>query len=452
MTDPIPSRAGGYADRGFRILAQILDEAARAEAEGLLFDPVTQLPTLQLLLAQIRSTLAGRSQVGLITVIVNPFVRFEELFGWDTYDQVVRTVAAALDDLKVTSLREGDTVAELSMSGNSFVLVLSPPRQKRFVVYDDLDRLRARISEGLTTRLASAFAPEIASKFSCSIGCSVIQQEPGVPVERLVLRGVDQAYGDAFRERDRKLAARVTKLTGIIEQRELLTLYQPVVDLQQATVLGYEAFTRGPAGEFKDPSYLFKVAYEAELLWKLERACREQALARAAELPEGSLLFLNIDPDSIFDPELRGSAPLRELAGRVVLEITERAAISDYALLRHALDVIRDLGLRFAIDDVGSAYSGLRLIAEIQPNFVKLDMALTGGVRENVVRNELVRTVARVAEKLNAPLIVEGVQSPEQLDALVELGIRYAQGFLFGLPEPRFAAVPFGSLAIQRRP
>jgi EAL domain-containing protein (putative c-di-GMP-specific phosphodiesterase class I) len=429
------------ADRGFRILAGILDEGARSDMQDVLFDSVTDLPSLQYLLTQIRSTLEARSQVGLITLIVNPSVRLEELFGWMTYEHVLKSVAAALQDIKTESLREDDAIAELSMSGNSFVFVLSPPRYQRFVLYNDLAKLRERIYQKLRVRLGRDFPPEVAAKFTSSIGCSVLTHEPGVPVQRLVLRALDQAYSDAFREQDAVLAARVAKLNDLIERRELGTVYQPVVDLRNGTVLGYEALTRGPPGELQDPALLFKLAYEGQALWRLDRACRELALERARALPDGALLFLNTDPDSVFDPELRRSKALRDLADRVVLEITERAAISDFGLFRRALEVIRDLGLRVAIDDVGSAYSGLRLIVETRPDFVKLDMAITAYVPESVVQQDIVRTVAGVAQSLNAPVIIEGVESREQVEALHTLDVRYAQGYFFGQPEPQFNPV-----------
>lgn len=448
MPDAVPDRATStYADRGFRLLAHILDDAARAEVESLLFDPITRLPMLQLALRQIRSSLEGGRQVGLLALIVSPFTRLEEMFGWLTYERAVRTVAGVLEDVKGECLREDDSIAELSMSGNSFVFILSPPRQKGFVLYEDLGRVRDRVGQKLQEKLTGdLFPPEVASRFGCSIGCGVVQAEPGMPFERLVLRALDQAYSDAFRERDREFAGRVARLTRIVEHEELVAVYQPIVDLRAGTVLGYEAFTRGPKGDLEDPGYLFKLAYEAQLLWKLERVCRDKALAGVATLPEGALLFLNTEPDSIFDPQLQRSGALRALANRAVLEITERAAISDYALFRRALEVIRDMGLRVAIDDVGSAYSGLRLIAEVQPDFVKLDMTISADMGA-VVKQDLVRTVARIAERLNAPLIVEGVETREQLDALLSVGIRYAQGFLFGPPRPDFAAVTPGHRA-----
>ena len=428
IADDVPQRPpAARTDRGFRVVADALDDAARTDVREILFNQVTELPSLQFLLTQIRTTLEARRQVGLLTLIVNPSVRLEELFGWVT-------------EIKAEALRQDDVVAELSMSGNSFVFLLSPPRYQPFILHDDLTRLRQRIAQHLGERLTRSFPPAVVAKFTSSVGCCVLTHEPNVPVQRLVLRALDQAYADAFRERDAELAARVARLDELIARRELVTLYQPIVDLRDQGVLGYEALSRGPPGELQDPALMFKLAYEADAVWKLDRACRELALAGARRLPEGALLFLNTDPDSVFDPELQRSTALRELAGRVVLEITERAAIRDFGLFRRAIEVIRGLGLRLAIDDVGSAYSGLRLLVETRPDFIKLDMAITGSLPDSQVQRDVVRTVARMAEGLHAPLIVEAIERQEQLDVLATLDIPYAQGYLFGEPDAQFRA------------
>ncbi len=97
------------------------------------------------------------------------------MFGWLTYERAVRTVAGVLEDVKGECLREDDSIAELSMSGNSFVFILSPPRQKGLVLYEDLGRVRDRVGQKLQEKLTGdLFPPEVASRFGCSIGCGVV--------------------------------------------------------------------------------------------------------------------------------------------------------------------------------------------------------------------------------------------------------------------------------------
>lgn len=436
------------ADRSLRMLSGLLegaDEQSRAAVEEVLFDPVTQLPTLHLLLRQIHSTLQSRNQVGLLTIHVSPYVKVEELFGWEMFDEVLRTVADLLEDIKKETLREADILAELSMSGNSFVFVLSPPRYNRFVRYEELDRLRRRIAVSLEEKITSSFPPELAVNFGAFIGCVVLNHEPDVPVSRLIIRGLDAAYTDAFQEREEELRQRKAALSRIIHERLVYTVFQPIVDLEEERVLGYEAFSRGPKGEFQNPDYLFRMAYQTNLLWQLERICRDQAISRIADVPEGKLLFLNVDPDSILDPQLSRWSTQEHIGPRIVLEITERVGIADYVLFRRVLNLIHSMGLRFAIDDLGSAYSGLRMVAEVRPHYIKLDMDIARNVNEDHVKRELIRTIARFSRAIETPLIVEGVETQAELDTLREIGIRYAQGFLFGSPDAKFGGVDFAA-------
>lgn len=436
--------------RDFQILEQLLVGTAdeqRAEVEGVLFDPVTHLPTVHLLLKQIHATLQERGQVGILTLHVSPYVKIEELFGWDTFDELLRAVAEFLQEVKHDSLREGDFVGELSMSGGSFVFVLSPPRYNPFVQYDDLDRMRNRIRQQLLDKLEERFPEELVRQFGCFVGCVVVNHEPNVPVGRLIMRALDAAYTDAFQEREREFQDRKAGLLQIIAGRQIRSVYQPIIDLAEQWILGYEAFSRAPEGPFANPSYLFTIASEMKVLWQLERLCREQAVARLPELEPDQLLFINVEPESIFDPELRRWSREAGLEGRVVLEVTERSGVEEYILFRRVLDVIRSVGLRVAVDDVGSAYSGLRMIAETQPDFIKLDMGLTRGMRDETVRRELVSTIADFSTRVGTPLIVEGVEEPADLEVLRTIGVRYVQGYLFARPAPHFAQVDLSQVA-----
>ncbi len=435
--------------RELRIVEHLLtgpEAGPRSPVEDALFDPVTQLPTLHLLLKQIRSTLSERSQVGVLSLHVSPFVKLEELFGWETFDAVLRTIAEMLQEIKKECLRESDSVAELSMVGGNFVFVLSPPRYNQSVKYDDLDKLRQRIQALLRAKLAERFPAEVCAQFGAFVGCVVINHDPATSIDRLILRGLDAAYTDAFQERERELQNRRQGLERVIAGRTISTVYQPIVDIQEQRILGYEAFTRGPPGDFANPEYLFKLAYQTRLLWQLERLCRAKAVARIGDLPRDCLLFLNVDPESLLDPELSEWSRAENLAGRVVLEVTERAGVDDYILFRRSLDLIQSLGLRVAIDDVGSAYSGLRVIAEARPHFIKVDMGLTRGLHDDVVRQQLVGAIGAFAERVGSPLIAEGVETIEELEALRSMGVRYVQGYLLGRPAAEFAQVDFDVL------
>ena len=185
---------------------------------------------------------------------------------------------------------------------------------------------------------------------------------------------------------------------------------------------------------------MFRAARDTGVLWELERLCRRSGLKLAPDLAEHQLLFLNIEPDSIHDPELCGAAFLEQIryAGlqpkQIVLEVSEHVAVRDFPAFRRALERNRDLGFRVAMDDVGSGYAGLQAIAELFPDFLKVDMALVRNLHQHPIKRELIATIRRFSDRTGIRLVAEGVELPEELESLVETGVRWAQGFLFAHP------------------
>jgi EAL domain-containing protein (putative c-di-GMP-specific phosphodiesterase class I) len=154
----------------------------------------------------------------------------------------------------------------------------------------------------------------------------------------------------------------------------------------------------------------------------------------------GELLFLNVERDSFRDPELLGPSFRSELErahlspSQVVLELTEHTLIRDFQSFRARLRACRERGFRLAMDDVGTGYCGLQAIAEIQPDYLKIDMMLIRDLHTHPVKRELVATIRRFADSTNTVLIAEGVESREELDSLAALGVRHVQGYLFARP------------------
>ena len=415
-----------------RVLRRLLDSPQARDVKDALFDPVTSLPTLSVLLPHVRQLLAQRKGVGLLTVNITPFAKLEEVYGWESFDKVVRGVAGCMRAVKDAALRKEDTLAELTVNGNVFVLILSPPRRRRRMGEGDVSAIKRRLARQLDAYLASAFTADVLRRFACFVGGALMRPDPSVRVERLVYRTIDEALADAALEENKVLRQRTRQLKAILDGKRVSTVYQAIIDLDTRAVLGYEALSRGPAGSLQNPASLFQAAYDADLVWKLERLCRQRALRRLSGLGSGQLIFLNLEPSCVFDPELTARAFVRRFAKRIVFEITERAAIADFAAFRQAVQLLRRSGFRVALDDVGSAYSGLRVISEIRPDFIKLDMQLIRGADGDQVKRQLIGAVAKFCADAEVPLIVEGVETQAELDVVRGLGVRRAQGLLFG--------------------
>ncbi len=426
-------------------LSEAID--AHPELRKLLFDSVTGLPTTPLLFPRIRALLADRGEVSLLCLNVVRYSKIEEIYGWKVFDEVMRQVSQALENITGSYLRDSDIIAELMISGNSFVIVLSPPRNTLHVEHEALALLTKRVEDRVREDLEKAMPAALFRKFGCYVGSATIKADPNMRLERLLHEGLEQALDESQTREAVDAAERKRRLAEIIEKGDVHTLVHPVLRLDDLSIIGYEALSRGPeGGEFERPDKLFKVAYDADLVLRLERLCRRQAIRAAADLPEGRMLFMNIEPEAIGDPELRDvmfTALLADAAitpDRIVLEITERQAITDFPSFRSTLEYLRALGFSVAVDDAGAGYASLQVLAEVRPEWLKIDISLTRGVDVDEARRQLMSSMVTFAQRMGVKLIAEGIETEEELKVLRELGVAYGQGFLFSKPVPPFPA------------
>ncbi|MDA8346989.1 MAG: EAL domain-containing protein [Thermaerobacter sp.] len=227
-------------------------------------------------------------------------------------------------------------------------------------------------------------------------------------------------------------------LTQILASGSIQAVYQPILQLSDGSLFAHEALARGPEGPLHTPAALFRAAAEEGLVFALEFACRAAALRQK---PPGALC-LNVDPLSLQDPAFTRGMTAQVLSAlgvapsEVIFEITERIAIADYQLFRRTLDHYRSQGYRIALDDVGAGYSNLRLVAEAQPEFLKIDQGLVRGLFGAKPRRAAVSALVRMAEECDATAIAEGIENEEDLAVLRDLGVPLGQGFLLGRPAP----------------
>jgi EAL domain-containing protein (putative c-di-GMP-specific phosphodiesterase class I) len=279
----------------------------------------------------------------------------------------------------------------------------------------------------VSARIESAHGEDIAALTEIYAGRAHVQSDPRVRVERLIYRGIREAANAARSVEQRERARQIGELRATIRDRAVYIDYHPIVVADTGRVFGYEALARGLRRSLRSPEVMFDVAAEANLLWELSRLCRSKALEGMARLEPGELLFLNVDPHDFADPEFSEIA--NHDPHRVVIEITERTAIKDYPWLRDRLQAFRARGYRFAVDDAGSGYAGLGSIANLEPNFIKLDRSLITGLDSNATKRHLVETMVRFANEQGAMVIAEGVEQAEEYAAVGRLGVHLVQGF-----------------------
>lgn len=218
--------------------------------------------------------------------------------------------------------------------------------------------------------------------------------------------------------------------------------FQPIVDVNACTVFSYEALIRGRGGESAD-SILGQVPAGRMLLF--DQQARVEAIGLAARLEIGCHLNLNFIPQSLQSPAsilttLEAADLARLPYNRLILEITEGAVIDDRAQFAEVINKYRGLGIIVAIDDFGAGYSGLNLLADFQPDQIKLDMKLVRGIEHRGPRQAIVRAISQVCTDLGIDVIAEGVETLEEYGWLVNEGFRLFQGYLFA--KPAFESFP----------
>jgi EAL domain-containing protein (putative c-di-GMP-specific phosphodiesterase class I) len=231
--------------------------------------------------------------------------------------------------------------------------------------------------------------------------------------------------------------------------------FQPIVDIADGSVFAYEALVRGMHGE-SAASVLGRVTPENRFAF--DQRCRVRAVELAAALGMTTRLHINFMPNAVYEASrclrstLDAAARTGFPIGRIVFETTEDERIGDPEHLKTIVEAYKHQGFLTAIDDFGAGYAGLNLLAEFQPDIVKLDMALIRGIDASKARRAIVGGIIGICRMLSIRVIAEGVETQAEAQTLRDLGITLMQGYLFA--KPAFEALPpvdLSALAPQSR-
>ncbi|MGH7440537.1 MAG: EAL domain-containing protein [Polyangiaceae bacterium] len=224
----------------------------------------------------------------------------------------------------------------------------------------------------------------------------------------------------------------------------LFVAYQPIVSWSKRTVFAYEALLRSREPSLPHPGAVLDAAERLGRVHELGRRIRAKAVEPLGRLPDDVVLFLNLHPSDLLDNDLFATeGALAAAAPRIVLEITERASLGGLQDVQAKVASLRKLGFRIALDDLGAGYAGLTSFALLEPNVVKLDMALVRNLHREPMKQALVRTMIAMCGELGMVVTGEGIETPEERDELARAGCDLMQGYLFARPGDAFPVPTF---------
>jgi EAL domain-containing protein (putative c-di-GMP-specific phosphodiesterase class I)/GGDEF domain-containing protein len=413
-----------------------------------LYDASTALPTLAAVLDDTRRLLEERGSLGLVYLDLAEAGQLEALHGWQWYDAQLKAFARSLLDLKRDGyLEPRDIAAVLSVRSDKFLLILGGPGSfalDRTSLAPLVARVRERIAQGIAERQVGP-----AGGAGLDHGYALLYRDPMLRAERALYKALDEAMYMSLRQRSRARDESARSLDALIREQRIVTHYQPILRLDDMAVLGHEVFSRGsPGGALEDAERLFALAQRTGRLLDLERLCRRRALLTArGHLGDGSKLFINTSAPALRDPELTGPGFVEELEaqgmqpGDVVLEISERVSVEERESYREALRQLKARGFGVAIADMGAGYASLQSIVDLEPDYLKFDIALVRNIDKSLIKRSLLETLVELSQKIGAAVIAEGIEAESELQTLRELGVRLGQG--------RFLAPP---VAVQQEP
>ncbi|WP_126456493.1 GGDEF domain-containing protein [Sulfuriflexus mobilis] len=227
----------------------------------------------------------------------------------------------------------------------------------------------------------------------------------------------------------------------ILETESLTAIYQPIVDLNQQTIYGYESLIRGPSDSaFHSPVTLFDMAIREDRLNELDMLCRKCGIKGFQSRRLQGKLFLNATPQSLLGPQHRSGLTLEILnqigirPENVVIELTEQYPLYDFEVMRKAIDHYKTMGFEIAIDDLGAGYSGLRTWSELRPDYVKVDRHFIQNIHEDKVKQSFLRSIVDIARGLDCKVIAEGIETQDECRTISAMGIPFGQGYYFARP------------------
>lgn len=228
----------------------------------------------------------------------------------------------------------------------------------------------------------------------------------------------------------------------IIKQELIYPVYQPIVSLVNGEIVGYEALSRIQLDQCEfNTEEMFHISEVLGQVWELEAICRKKSLQCARQKPLGAKLFLNVDPNVIHDEKFQSGTTVRYLEqynmkpSDIIFEITERSSIEDCPTFCKTIQHYKKQRFEIAIDDFGNGYAGLARVCAFSPDYLKIDMEVVRNIDSDRVKQSLVESFALFCESEQIKLIAEGIETKEELQKLIEIGVEYGQGYYLQKPD-----------------
>jgi len=378
----------------------------------------------------------------VIWVLYIDIVKFQEVefsCGYSTCKKILEDLELELE----TTLQQQSyflfTKTE-NKGGDDFVVYFVPSAYVPWHISEVVEKWLKPLEDRFNQKIAK-YVPERISLRSGLVEC---KNEDNRSPEYILYAAGKEAFLLNKSESDLYYFPKKNEITNILQEPEkyLKSAFQPIIETRSCEVFGFEALARvNEPTIFNKISDLFPFAEKIGQLYPIETLCRGQAIVSFPSIRQGrERLFLNINPNILMDKKFYSGQTRKRLEENglsptdVILEITERSAIEDFANFRKALSYYRDQGYLIALDDVGAGFSSLQSIAELHPDFIKIDRSLIHGINTEPIKWALLETFVTFSKRIGCHIVAEGIETAEEMQTVVQLGVDYLQGYFIAKP------------------
>ncbi len=421
------------------MVSVILDRLAKNGKDKKGFDFFPFRSCLKQFTGSVDQCFAMDKSLVLIFIDIKDFHKVDRLNGAEAAARLLGQMMELLKKKVSGMIPAGEVILVVDrLLGDEFVVIYScKGRPSR----EDLCNVSISWRLGLKEMMNRVICNQFGVVVDIHVGSAAIEPADPGSVEIKLYSAFREAQKNARGQKDPKNAKMLDEFQRLMEEKNFEIEYQPIISLSSGVILGWEALTRGPRdGNFRSPQVIFSFAAEVNLLYPLERICRHLAVERLGSIGTDQKIFLNINPLTICDPNFVKGETLNLIRQNglnqknIVFEITEQADMRNMPHFKRTLEHYRDQGYMVAIDDTGAGFSSLQAIAQVRPDYIKIDMSLVRGVDEDPVKRALMETFVAFSEKINCCIIAEGIETENELKALVGMGVHYGQGYHLARP------------------
>ena len=422
----------------FESINSQLEDAKKRLDQLATIDPLTDLNNRRglerILFTEInRAQRTGSPMIGML-LDCDDFGKINEGLGHAVGDVVLKEMVQRI----TTTLRPSDYVARIG--GDQFVILLTDTQFAEAILI--AERVRLCVAESPIRNSNDNIY------MTASIGVAPLPYEISSVEELLSLirhalksskkSGKNRVSHNETEPDEPGVARKDLDIVQVLRQGDSFRCVKhPIFRLADEKKVGYELLSRGPAGAFEMPYDFFRVAIENNILTRVDLRCMKACIDAASHLEPGSRFDVNLFPSTILDTpieRLLALFPEDKNIGTFCVEISEQQFIGDPSYLKEHTAAFKKSGILVGIDDVGFGRSSLESLILLEPDVVKVDIKYVAGISVDPQKQRLLRRLVKVVQALGAELVAEGVESREDLEVVRDMGVQYAQGYLWGHP------------------